>query len=266
VRREQLIKARKAAGKSQEKVGEEVGVDRTTIGTWERGENTPQPNQRQPYAESLGITLTDLDGMLTGIPNDRTPVWLAQYLGMEQSASEILAFEPMVVHGLLQTPDYAAAIARSVGVGPPSEEYAKRNVEQRAYRQARMLSGDVLLHVVQPEIALRLQLGTRDAMAEQMDRMVELGQRDNVVIQIVPFTVGQYEAMRIGSFRVLTHPWVQGPSVYYMPFAGLAVVEDTEEAAHFVAAFDQARTLALSPDGSLAFIAEAGEEWRKTDG
>jgi len=133
MRRDRLVAARKALGKSQEQVGEEVGVDRTTIGTWERGEYTPQPYQRPPYADALEITLTELDALLTNIPppEDRTPVWLSTYLGMEQSASEIIDHEPHVVDGLLQTPGYAAAIARSVGVVPTSEEYARRNVEQR---------------------------------------------------------------------------------------------------------------------------------------
>jgi transcriptional regulator with XRE-family HTH domain len=262
MRREALIAARRKAGKSQETVGEEVGVDRTTIGTWERGENSPRPQQRQGYAESLGISLDDLDGMLTGIPNDRTPVWLAQYLGMEQSASTIVAFEPVVVHGLLQTPDYAAAISRSVGVIPPSEDYIRRNVEQRAQRQVRVDNGDVYLHVVQPEIALRLQTGTPSVMAGQMDRLVELSGRPNVTIQLTPFDVGHYEALRIGSFRVLTHPWTEGVSVYYLPYGGLAVVDDPEEAAHFVAAAEQAVCLALSAEDSVALIDQAADQWR----
>ena len=154
MRRDRLIAARRLAGKTQEEIAELVGVDRTTVGTWERGERTPQPYQRPPYAEAMRITLSELDSMLTSIPNERPVLGLTQYLGMEQSASEILDHEPHVVHGLLQTPAYAEAIGRSVGVNPPSDDYAKRNVEQRSWRQARLLRGDLTLHVVQPEIAL----------------------------------------------------------------------------------------------------------------
>lgn len=266
MRREQLIKARKASGKSQEEIGQEVGVDRTTVGTWERGEYTPQPHQRGAYAEAINLTLTELDALLTTIASadDRTPIWLAQYLGMEQSATEIFGHEPHVIDGLLQTPDYAAAIARSVGVVPTSEAYARRNVEQRAYRQGRVNNGDLVLHVVQPEIALRLQVGTPTVMAEQMDRLIEMGHRPNVTIQIVPFSAGQYEALRMGCISIMTHPWVQGRSVYYLPYHGLALVDDTEEAEHFVAAVEHATTVALSPEDSLAFIAQAGEQWRQT--
>jgi hypothetical protein len=96
---------------------------------------------------ALGVTLSELDGMLTGIvTDDRTPVELSQFLGMEQSAKAILAHEPHAVHGLLQTPAYAAGIARTVGVAETPDSYVERNVEQRRWRQARVLNGDLTLH------------------------------------------------------------------------------------------------------------------------
>lgn len=266
MRRAKLAESRKAGGKTQEQIAELVGVDRTTIGSWERGETTPHPQQRGPYAEALGVTLTELDTMLSSIPpsESRTPVWLSQYLGMEQSATEILVHVPHVVQGLLQTPAYARSIGLSVGDGM-SEEYARRNVEQRAWRQVRVHEGSLRLHVIQSEMALRLQMGSPAVMAEQMDHLLDLGERDHVTIQIVPFSVGQYEALRMGAISVMTHPWVQGRSVYYQPFQGTALVEDPDEAANFLTAVERAAALALSPDDSRTFIAEAAHQWRSTD-
>lgn len=268
MRREALIEARKKAGKSQEQVAEDVGCDRTSVSGWERGETTPHPRQRAAYAESLGVTLTELDYMLSSIPPpaDRTAVWLSQYLSAEQSATELVVHEPHVVDGLLQTPEYARAIGRSVGVYGMSDDYADRNVEQRAWRRTRVLNGDMQLHVVQPEVPLHLQLGSPAAMAEQLDYLVEMGHRDNVTIQIVPYSVGQYEAFRMGAISIMTHPWVQGRSVYYRPYQGLAQIDDADHAANFLAAVESAMTLALSPDDSLAFIAQAADQWRHTDG
>ena len=139
-------------------------------------------------------------------------------------------------------------------------------MEQRAWRQARVNSGDLKLHVVQPEIALHLQMGDAATMAGQMDKLVEMGRQPNVTIQIVPYAIGQYEALRMGGISVMTHPWVRGVSVYYRPYPTLAVIDDADEAANFLAAIEQAASLALSPDDSLAFIAEAGKGWRATDG
>jgi transcriptional regulator with XRE-family HTH domain len=266
MRRERLVAARKVIGKTQEQVAEEVGVDRTTIGTWERGEYTPAPQQRPAYANALGVSMSELDGMLTGIATeDRTPLWASQFLGMEQSATGILAHEPHAVHGLFQTPAYAAGIARTVGVAETPESYVQRNVEQRRWRQARVLNGDLTLHVIQPEIPLRMQIGDRPTMAEQMDRLIEMAHRPNITIQIVPFSIGQYEALRMGSVSIMTHPWVRGVSVYLVEHRGLAAIEDAEEAANYIAAVEQAADLALSPAASLACIEEMAKLWRRAD-
>lgn len=264
VRREELIAARRRAGRSQEQVGEDAGVDRTTIGTWERGERTPQPHQRVDYADALGISLHDLDQMLTSIPipNGTTPVWLAQYLGMEQSATRMRSHGTTVLEGLLQTAGYAAAIARSVGVGATPDSYIERNIEQRALRQARMLNGELELSVVHPETVLRLRLGSNDTMAAQMDWLAELAERPNVTIQIIPFTAGQYEAMRMGNYKLLTHPWIQGTTIYVIRHEGAVLVSGPDEADNYIAAWQQATRLALPPSESTALIRDAAEQWR----
>ena len=125
-----------------------VGVDRTTIGKWERDESTPHPNQRPAYAEALGITLSELAAMLSSLPtpdgND-TPEWLSTYLGMEQSAIELRAHEPEVVYGLFQTPRYTEETVRKVGLSDVSESYVQKAVNQRRHRQLRIRDGSLVL-------------------------------------------------------------------------------------------------------------------------
>jgi transcriptional regulator with XRE-family HTH domain len=55
-RRHRLASIRKAAGFSQERLAEAVGVERTTVMRWERGETRPQPWARPKLARALGIT------------------------------------------------------------------------------------------------------------------------------------------------------------------------------------------------------------------
>jgi len=232
MRRDRLAAARRAIGKSQEQLAEIVQVDRTSIANWERGERSPQPELRVPYAAALGISLNELDELLSDLPPraGATPIGVNPYFGMEQSATEIRSHVQHVVHGLLQTPEYAAAIARSVGVGRTPDSYVERTVEQRA---------------------------------SQLDHLVRVGEQPNVTVRVVPFAVGQYEALRIGDFNVLSHPWVQGTSVYYIRHEGNLLVENVDEAANFIAAYEQAAHLALSPRDSLALIAEVAEGWKQ---
>lgn len=59
-----LANRRVVVGYTQEALAEALGVDRTTIGRWERGAQQPQPWQRPDLALKLGVTLEELDGLL----------------------------------------------------------------------------------------------------------------------------------------------------------------------------------------------------------
>ncbi|MCX5376325.1 transcriptional regulator [Streptomyces sp. NBC_00091] len=60
-----LAERRKTLGYSQEKLAESLGVDRTTVGRWESGKIAPQPSQRPALASILGISLHELEALLS---------------------------------------------------------------------------------------------------------------------------------------------------------------------------------------------------------
>lgn len=65
LKREGLIQHRKAAGLSQGRLAEELGVERSTIHRWECGDTQPLPSMRSKIAVTLGVSLPELDEMLT---------------------------------------------------------------------------------------------------------------------------------------------------------------------------------------------------------
>ncbi|MGH3630038.1 MAG: helix-turn-helix domain-containing protein [Sciscionella sp.] len=72
-----LAECRHAAGYTQETFAETLGVDRTTVGRWERGMQSPQPWQRPDLATALDISLDHLDDVLRGtrrLPNGSAAV------------------------------------------------------------------------------------------------------------------------------------------------------------------------------------------------
>lgn len=255
--------ARKRNGKTQEQVAELVGVDRTTIGKWERDESTPHPNQRLAYAEALGVTLSELAAMLSSMPppdGEDTPEWLSTYLGMEQSATELRAHEPEVVYGLLQTPAYTEAVVRKVGLSGVSDAYVREAVEQRKHRQQRVRDGSLDLDVIQAEQALRVRVGDARTMAEQLRSLAEAAERPNVTVRVTTFDAGQHEARRLDTFLIMAHPWGK-PRVYIEGYGGGQFITDADEVAYFGEAFDQAARLALPPADSVAFIRRLATEW-----
>lgn len=200
----------------------------------------------------------------TSLGND-VPRWLRVYLGLEQAATELRAHLPYVLFGLFQLPAYAAAVARSVGVTPKDDEYVEQTVQRRKARQERLHAGRVSVTVVQSEFALRLRLGSNADMAAQLAHLAELCDLPNVTVQVMPFDVGQYEALRIGNFTIVSTPDRDVPAVQLQGHAGGQLVETSEETAHFVAAFDQARRLALNPRKSQLFIRRLAGEWKERD-
>jgi transcriptional regulator with XRE-family HTH domain len=261
-----LAEARKAAGLTQEKVAEAVGVERQTVSDWERGISTPHPGQRPDYAEVLGMTMEELGAMLSSIPAgaNETPDWLVTYLSMEQSATDLRAHEPRAVYGLFQAPAYVESLVGRLGITGVSDTYLQRTVEQRLYRQKRVRDEDLTLDVIQPESALHLQVGNSTVMADQLDTMAELGELPNVTVRITTYSAGQYEARRLGDFVVMSHSWGT-PRVHIEGYGGGRFITDAEEVGYFATAFEHAARIALSPRDSLAFIRQLASQWRHSD-
>ena len=63
-----LVAARKAAGLSQERLAEQLGVERSTVQRWEAGHSTPQPWHRPRLATVLGISHDKLAELLADQP------------------------------------------------------------------------------------------------------------------------------------------------------------------------------------------------------
>lgn len=63
-----LAAKRRAMGYTQEAFADELGVDRTTVGRWERGESEPSPEGRKRLIKSLEVSPEKLDELLSPPP------------------------------------------------------------------------------------------------------------------------------------------------------------------------------------------------------
>ncbi|MGX4695075.1 helix-turn-helix domain-containing protein [Streptomyces sp. JNUCC 63] len=120
------------------------------------------------------------------------PAGMPHYVGLETEASEILAYHPTVVYGLLQTEDYARALFEvQRPVEDTTSEFIQRNVDLRMERKRRVLErDDVRLRVILGEAALRIPVGDEDTMREQYREIVKLAREDHIQVQVLPFKRG----------------------------------------------------------------------------
>lgn len=137
--------------------------------------------------------------------SDVLPNWFPTYVGLEGAASLIRAYEVQFVHGLLQTEAYArAVVGRGMKGASPAD--IDRRVALRMERQKYLLStGGPEFHVVLDEAALRRPYGDREVMRGQLQHLIEISERSNVRLQIMPFGFGGHSG-ESGAFTILSFP------------------------------------------------------------
>lgn len=187
---------------------------------------------------------------------DTLPERFQTFVGLEGDADEILTFEPMLVPGLVQTPDYARAVFSS-GDARPSE--VDRRLAVRMERQ-KLLAADepTVLRALLDESALHRLVGGTGVMRAQLDRLLHVTTKDNITLQVVPYRAGAHPGE--GAFTLLEFPNSDLPTVVYLDnLTGGMYTDKPAEVDRFVARFNRIRDIALTPADSTAMIREIAD-------
>jgi transcriptional regulator with XRE-family HTH domain len=155
---------------------------------------------------------------------DILPPWFQTYIGMEESAKAIRSYEPLFVPGLLQTPQYAAAVI-ALGDIPASE--AERHVILRKERQRRFTEGQLKLWVIIDESALRRPIGNVDVLRDQLKYLISLSTRQNLTLQVTPLGAGGSAAP--SAFTILRFNEPELPDMVYVEQLTSAIYVDKKE-------------------------------------
>lgn len=147
--------------------------------------------------------------------SDVLPSWFPTYVGLEAAAHLIRSYEVQFVHGLLQTEAYAHAVVTR-GMRGASEAEIDKRVALRMERQKYLASERAPeFHCVLDEAALRRPYGDRDVMRGQFQHLIDISERPNVTIQIMPFSFGGHSG-ESGAFTVLSFPESDLTDVVYL--------------------------------------------------
>lgn len=182
------------------------------------------------------------------------------YLGLEDTASQISWYDSNLIPGLMQTAGYARAIITSVG--RRSEEETERRLKLRLRRQQALQRDRAInLNVVLHESVLRCTVGGPQVMAEQLQRVNELGQLPNVRVRVLPFDAGAHAGMTSGPFEILQFfDETMPPMVYIDGFLGGLWFKGKEELAKYEDAFHDVEDRALDQADSEELITHAVKE------
>ena len=176
------------------------------------------------------------------------------YIGLEALASKISAFHPIVVPGLLQTSEYAAASARASLTR--TEREIERIVAARMERQKILARPDAPEFRCVIDEAVLLRLAALPELArDQFRHLVDIAEAVNTVtLQVLPIGVGLHGCMH-GSTVILDYADDRDPSIVYLETRGHGTYLETPgQVADYRRALDDVTADALSKAASVELM------------
>ncbi|RSR95369.1 helix-turn-helix transcriptional regulator [Streptomyces sp. WAC00469] len=239
------------AGQDREELGRRLGYSASTIAAFEQGRRIPSPRTIDKADEALGA-----DGLLRlwkdEVERAQYPVFFRGMAQLEKEAMELLAYDTLVVNGLLQTESYMRALL-TMRRPPLSEDTIEQRVAARLARQD-ILDGEPapLLSFVMDESILRRRYGGREVYRGQLEHLLSIGRRRTVTLQVMPLDSAESAGVD-GPFTIVVRQ--DGKRFVYAEAQGTSSLEiDPARAAVASSRYGVIRSQALSPQESLAVI------------
>ncbi|MCI2421711.1 helix-turn-helix domain-containing protein [Saccharopolyspora sp. K220] len=278
VRRWQLAAALKAL-REQAGIRQEAAVDklRRGPGRWSRSklsrienrEHNVKPREVEQLLDAYGVddpaTRDDLVQLASASReqgwwasfNNELPDDVRQLLSIEGGLVALRDFQSQLVHGLLQTADYARAVMHAVYPGTFAPDDVERRVAARMVRQ-QIFAKDKppRMHFILDQTILERVIGRPSIMRDQLRKLLDMTENPDVTIQVLPKEVPGSPGLE-GPFALLTLPdpipdigYTEGP-------AGSLYIEDREQVRSRTLRFGILTELALSRADSIDAITKA---------
>jgi uncharacterized protein DUF5753/helix-turn-helix protein len=187
--------------------------------------------------------------------NDLMPGWFNDFVGLEEAASRIQTWEPLYVPGLLQTEDYARAIA-SHGRPEAADDEVERRVALRMRRQKLLARPDApRLWAVLDESVLHRPIGGRRGLRAQLEYLLDVTSLPNVSVQVLPWHLSGYAAE--GAFSLLRFAEPELPNIAYVEhLTGALYLEKLDEIESYSRSLDRLAVDAETPDRSRQLLSK----------
>jgi len=254
-----------------------VGWSASKVSRIETAQTAPRDSDIRKLLALYGIGGRDAEELLALAREAAGKGWWETYsptlppeysalIGMEAEAQSALSWAAQIVPGLFQTDDYALEVTNGylerIAPVPPRE--TRRRVEVRLARQQVLTRDNPLqLSAVLDESVLYRRFGDRDVMNSQLKKLLELSERDNISLRILPLEgrhpigTGAFVLLRFGDVHHVTHQDV----VYIENLTGGRYVEEEEEVYRYQRSFDRLSELALDKAESREMLMIARDKW-----
>lgn len=252
-----LRRLREESGKTHEDVAAAHIASSTTMWRIETGKVAVKPGIIWALAHLYEVDAEATDALVALAAGTREegwwedyvgsmPEWVGLYAGLEAASTALYDYQPELIHGLLQTEDYARAVTRSNA--DLSDEVVEQRVAFRMERQRAVFNRSEPGRVTSVTTAgvLGLVVGSPDVMRAQVAHLLALTQGGDVTLRVLTAGNGLHPAMR-GPFTIMDFDDPDDPSLVYVEtLVGSRYLERPEHVAEFRRAFRLIQAQAVS--------------------
>lgn len=266
---EALKLLREATGVSGREMAADLAWSQAKISRSERGRNVPPIADLRKWldycgasGEYAGEVLGLAEQVATEVVTNRElnrvghapQQW--QRIAHDAEADAVMVYQPEVIPGLLQTPEYMRRLLLSIGSATP--ETVADSIAARVQRQSFVYDESKTVEFVITETALAWQPGPANVSREQLSRLRTLAEYPNVHIGIVP-RQQQKHAPTCNSF-VLTR-WPDGAKdVVTESLTAEVTITDADDIATYETMFTTQSRFAAYGDEGLSVISRVADE------
>ncbi|MET8965268.1 helix-turn-helix transcriptional regulator [Streptomyces sp. NPDC004074] len=269
----QLRRLRVAAGMSPISAGDKLRCSDSKISRLERG--VVQLKERD-VADLLGLYGADADEIAEFLAlvrrskesgwwqqfEDVLPKWFDKFIGLQEAASFIRTYEVLLVPGLLQTPEYARAVAATGSRLAEDQHVVDRRVALRLARQELLnYPNPPKLWVFLEEAVLYRQVAEQKVMCTQMWHLADMAQRPNIQVQIIPFAASECVTSGFPLTYLRFAPQSLPDIVYLEHVRDAVYLDKKEDTEHYRSILDGLLNSAESRTASLQRIRDAAARY-----
>jgi transcriptional regulator with XRE-family HTH domain len=263
-----LTELRQASGHTANHVCDLLNWGRGKVGRfeanqWKRPEMSDIRDLARVYAvgEAEAEELEQLAAHARARPwwRDYPDVFENEFPGIENDASQIRIFMPLVLPGLLQTREYMAVVLRA-GSRPPN--FVRRAIEARMRRQEILERTDGTaprLSAVITEASLMYRWGSKGDRREQIEHLATLSREPGIDLRIQRFADGPPTGMH-SMVNIFDLPGDESRLVYLETDVAIHEVSKREEVESYVHGFSRAQDAALEPGDTTAYLKYLAEQ------
>ncbi|UOE22000.1 helix-turn-helix transcriptional regulator [Thermobifida halotolerans] len=254
----QLRAHRERAGLSQTDLARRVLLSPAMLSAMERGARGIKREHLERIDRELD-TGNALANLWDRTSESALPTWYQDAAKRERASTEIWEYHPLLVPGLLQTEAYAGCL---LTMGLPRESPAEISelLQARMDRKAILKSErPPFLLVVLDGSVLSRPVGGKKVMHEQLGHLLDLGERPNISLQVIPFETERHPGL-FHAFSLFMVP-NQGTVLYTETRHSGTPTDDPGIVADYARHYGDLRGAALPQEASLQLIAQAQQEF-----